>query len=51
MNASDISNTYVEYHHCNLIRLCFLSLVELELGTQCVVQMEADQTILHHVER
>ncbi|XP_063219921.1 kinesin-like protein KIF13A isoform X3 [Bacillus rossius redtenbacheri] len=24
---------------------------ELELGTQCVVQMDAHQTILHHVER
>ncbi|XP_069678556.1 kinesin-like protein KIF13A isoform X3 [Periplaneta americana] len=24
---------------------------ELELGTQCVVQMEAQQTILHHLER
>ena len=49
--AIDVSNTYLEYHCWYIIMFCFVCLVELELGTQCVVQMEADQTILHHLER
>lgn len=41
-------NTYVEVHSYVFYCFFFSIILELEMGTQCIVEVKGRQTVLHH---